>query len=780
AGWDLTGLSCDDANSTESLGTRTATVNLEAGETVTCTFTNTKRGTIIVEKQTSPDGALGSFTFTGDAAGTISDNGTIVVSNLVPGTYTSTENDPTPNFDLGAIVCDDGTSTTPSTWNVGTRTATFKLDPGETVTCTFTNVQRGTITIIKNTVPDGPQDFHFNTTGSGLSGFDLDDDDNATLSNTKTFENVVAGDYSVTEVAVPGWDLTGIQCVTAGGSSATTEGATAGITMVPGGSVTCTYTNVERGSVTIVKDARPNDAQDFAFSGGLGAFSLDDDATATLPSQMTFGNLVPGSYAVTEGATAGWDLTNLVCNDTDGGTTIQGATATIDLDPGQHITCTFENSKPSIQIVKTAGTAADGAEFVTEPGNVTYTYKVTNTGPITLLNVTVRDDNGTPAVTGDDFSATCPKTTLAAGEEMTCTATVAVSSSRTNIARATGESEQGTDVEDTDDAVVRVPDTGIDKTNNDADGVVGHGQEVTYTILVEVVQGPVTNAVVTDTLPVGQTYVSGSQTSNPAAATFNVSGDGRTLTWTYASLPSGDPALTITYKVTIDANAPTGNQTNVAQICVSELEDCKTDTTTVRVPLLTIVKSFVGNTGGTAPDGSPEAKIGDVLTYTLAYDLTNGPVTNGVITDTLPVGLAYVAGTATNNAEFTFQSFNAATRTLTWTAPTVTADGSVTYKATVLAGSDELPQPLVNVATIDSNETDKDDDTKKVFVEPPPLAETATPTLPPTDSLYTGSQGSSNPGFSLMLLLLALGGFALVTGFITPVPERVRRRGRLG
>jgi uncharacterized repeat protein (TIGR01451 family) len=335
-------------------------------------------------------------------------------------------------------------------------------------------------------------------------------------------------------------------------------------------------------------------------------------------------------------------------------------------------------------------------------------------------------------------------------------------------------------VTDDDDAVVRVPDTGIDKSNNDADGVVGHGQEVTYAILVEVVQGPVTNAVVTDTLPVGQTYVANSQTSNPAATNFTVSGDGRTLTWTYASLPSGDPALTITYKVTIDASAPTGNQTNVAEICVSELEDCKTDDTTVRVPLLTIVKSFVGNTGGTAPDGSPEAKVGDVLTYTLAYDLTNGPVTNGVITDTLPVGLAYVNGSATNNAEFTFQSFNAATRTLTWTAPTVTADGTVTYQASVLVGSDELPQPLVNIASIDSNETDKDDDTKKVFVEPPPLAETATPTLPPTDSLYTAPQGSSNPGFSLMLLLLALGGFALVIGFITPVPERVRRRGRLG
>ena len=34
---------------------------------------------------------------------------------------------------------------TSSTGDTGTRTATFELDPGETVTCTFTNTQRGSI-----------------------------------------------------------------------------------------------------------------------------------------------------------------------------------------------------------------------------------------------------------------------------------------------------------------------------------------------------------------------------------------------------------------------------------------------------------------------------------------------------------------------------------------------------------------------------------------------------------------------------------------------------------
>ena len=63
-------------------------IELSAGETVTCTFTNTKRGTIIVEKQTSPERGAGSFTFTGDAAGSIGDDGQIVVAGLAPGTYT--------------------------------------------------------------------------------------------------------------------------------------------------------------------------------------------------------------------------------------------------------------------------------------------------------------------------------------------------------------------------------------------------------------------------------------------------------------------------------------------------------------------------------------------------------------------------------------------------------------------------------------------------------------------------------------------------------------------
>jgi uncharacterized repeat protein (TIGR01451 family) len=262
--------------------------------------------------------------------------------------------------------------------------------------------------------------------------------------------------------------------------------------------------------------------------------------------------------------------------------------------------------------------------------------------------------------------------------------------------------------------------------------------------------------------------------SDSACAT--VFGDAGTVNVTNGSVPNSNP-VTFTAPGTYYWKAAySGDANNEAAVST-----CTDETVTVIAPQLTILKSFTGNSKGTGPGGVPQAAEGDTLTYTLTYDLTNGPVHDAVIWDTLPVGLTYVSGSATGNAEFTFDSFNATTRVLTWVAPVATTDGSVTYKVKVAKGSAELPQPLINVARIVSDETDEDQDDARVLVAPPPLAATATPriTLPPTDALDSRPQGGSM-GFSLMLVLLGIAGFVLAVGFITPAPARVRRRSRRG
>ncbi len=91
-------------------------------------------------------------------------------------------------------------------------------------------------------------------------------------------------------------------------------------------------------------------------------------------------------------------------------------------------------------------------------------------------------------------------------------------------------------------------------------------------------------------------------------------------------------------------------------------------------------------------------------------------MTDGVITDVLPAGVTYIGGSATGNAEFTFQGYDATTRTLTWTADDVSEDGTVSYQATVDEGAAELIQPLINIASIDSDQTEPDEADSPVFV----------------------------------------------------------------
>jgi hypothetical protein len=79
-------------------------------------------GTVIIAVETEPAGQAGSFTFTGVPTRTLTADSTLVASDLEPGTYTTTEIDPAPDFDVTAVSCDDGGSETSSSGDPQTRT----------------------------------------------------------------------------------------------------------------------------------------------------------------------------------------------------------------------------------------------------------------------------------------------------------------------------------------------------------------------------------------------------------------------------------------------------------------------------------------------------------------------------------------------------------------------------------------------------------------------------------------------------------------------------------
>jgi uncharacterized repeat protein (TIGR01451 family) len=180
------------------------------------------------------------------------------------------------------------------------------------------------------------------------------------------------------------------------------------------------------------------------------------------------------------------------------------------------------------------------------------------------------------------------------------------------------------------------------------------------------------------------------------------------------------------------------------------------------------------------PDGStadlPTADEGTTVTYTLAYAVGELNVHDGVITDVLPAKVAYVAGSATSNAEFTFIGYASASRTLTWHAATVSRDGTVSYRVSVETGANAEPQPLTNTATIASEETSPDSDTSDIYVPVIPQGETNIPTPPPTDLASPTNPTDSGP--SLMLLLAVLGTLIVTIGIVTPIPAPVRRPNR--
>ena len=113
----------------------------------------------------------------------------------------------------------------------------------------------------------------------------------------------------------------------------------------------------------------------------------------------------------------------------------------------------------------------------------------------------------------------------------------------------------------------------------------------------------------------------------------------------------------------------------------------------------------------------PFAHAGTTVKYTLTYSVPAAPVRSVVLTDVLPAGLAYIEGSATDSADgqLMFAGYDAATRTLSWTAATLSTSELVSYRVTLLKDAAALTQPLTNSARLSSAETDPVNATSDLF-----------------------------------------------------------------
>ncbi len=313
AGWDLASASCVSSN--QDIETP-ASISLQAGETVTCTFTNTKKGHLIVQKTTDPAldptiftiGASGTGTITGGGAGTVTD-ATDKNYEVTPGTYSVSE-------------------TVPSGWDkTGDTCQSVVVGPGETKTCLLTNVKRGHVIIVKDAVPNSAQDFSFTNDfgNSNPSPFSLDDDADPTLGSSRDSE-VTPGTYSVSEAAVSGWTQTSAVC--SDGSPVT------GIVVSPGETVTCTFTNtLQTGHLIVDKITNPaGNATVFNISAsGSGTITGGGAGTVTDALNKNY-EVTPGTYSVSETIPSGWTQTSNTCSG-------------VVVGPGETKTCVIVNTQ---------------------------------------------------------------------------------------------------------------------------------------------------------------------------------------------------------------------------------------------------------------------------------------------------------------------------------------------------------------------------------------------------------------------------------------------------
>lgn len=310
---------------------------------------------------------------------------------------------------LGTYFLDSvtGANCTP---NLVNNSATATVDKDGTTICTFSNaVNKASLTIIKNAVPDDPQDFTF-TTSDNLTGFNLDDDSDTTLSNTQIFNGLFPGSYTVSESSLEGW-TTNVECSRTPDFQ---DGNTVSFNLTAGENVSCTFANTKQPKLTVVKEVINNNGG----SLGVSDFPLFVDSNTVTSGESNIYTI--GSHTVSETQKEGY--VGVIGGDC-------ASDGSIILAAGDEKTCTITNDDQAGTLIVKKVVINDNGGTLRENN---FSFSVNSASAVAFEadgqnNLAV--DAGTftitePAVTGyETTSDNCTDLLIGNGETATCTIT---------------------------------------------------------------------------------------------------------------------------------------------------------------------------------------------------------------------------------------------------------------------------------------------------------------------------------------------------------------------
>ncbi|MFE7639601.1 hypothetical protein ACFU7Z_36790 [Kitasatospora sp. NPDC057518] len=487
--------------------------------------------------------------------------------------------------------------------------------------------------------------------------------------------------------------------------------------------VLCTFTNTPvpaTPALTIAKSASPTTVSavgqvvDYSFLvTNTGNVTLTDVTVNETAFSGSGGPLVaacpPGAASLAPGASvtcmASYTVTQA---DIDRGKVTNTATATGTPPSGPPVTSPPSNATvtatptPALTIVK----SVDATDLTAAGQVLHYMYLVTNTGNVTLANVTVNETafsgSGTPPV------VTCPPAaaSLAPGASVTCTASYTVTQADidrgkiTNTATATGTPPSGPPVTSppSSTSVPNTPEPALTIVKSASPTTVSAvGQVVDYSFLVTN-----TGNVTLTNVTVNETAFSGSGTppvvTCPPAAASLAPGTSVTCTASYTVTQSDLRSGKITDTATATGTPPSGPPVTSPPSTVT--------VTVTPAPALTVVKSV---------DATALTGVGQVLHY--AYLVTNTgnvTLTNVTVNETAfsgsgappvvtcPPGAASLApgASVTCTAEYTVTQadLNAGSITNTATATGTPPSGPPVTSPPSSTTVPNTPEPALTIA----------------------------------------------------------------------------------